>query len=247
MSDETHEQGGNGERRTDDGGALAIVSGLMDERRKYESWLGALEAKRDATPERVFTRVHADYSTRLDAVLEQLRAHSDGLRTELATLSSKLTEIEGEQQHQREERAEAELRAHVGELSPDAWTELAAAADRSIESLGARRTELERELARTRELLTEAERPATPRMPAAAVLSEAPVPEPVAAASSSAMNASGAKPAHTNGATASAGLGAPRDLPELPPAVIAAEARIQEQERAAAAVEANDADVTPPP
>jgi len=249
MSDETmDEQGRHGESRTDDGGALAVVSGLMDERRKYESWLGALEAKRDATPERVFTRVHADYSTRLDAVLEQLRAHSDGLRAELATLSSKLTEIEGEQQHQRDERAEAELRAHVGELSPDAWNELAAAADRSIESLGERRRELERELARTRELLTEAERPATPRMPAAAVPPEPAAPEPVAAAPASAASAPAVEQGYTNGASAPAGVEAPRDLPELTPAVIAAEARIQEEERAASAPnEPNDADVTPPP
>ena len=225
---------------------LSAVSALMDERRKYESWLGALEAKRDVTPERVFTRVHADYSTRLDTVLEQLRAHSDGLRAELATLSSKLTEVEGEQQHQRDERAEAELRAHVGELSPDAWTELAAAADRSIDALGARRGELERELTRTRELLTEAERPATPRLPAAAVPAEPAASEPVVAASASVDEPSASEHAHSNGAAAPAGVEAPRDLPELTPAVIAAEARIQE-ERVAAGTEQNDADVTPPP
>ena len=154
--------------------ALAVVSSLMGERRKYESWLEALDARRDATPERVFTRVHADYSARLDVVLGELKTHSGGLRTELASLTSRLAELEEQQQQQRDERAEAELRAHVGELSAEAWQEIASTADMSIEELTSRHTDVERELTRTRELLNEAERPPTPRgaaaVPAAARL-----------------------------------------------------------------------------
>ena len=46
--------------------SLSTVEMLMAERRKYESWLEALEARRQSTPERVFTRVHGDYHDRLD-------------------------------------------------------------------------------------------------------------------------------------------------------------------------------------
>jgi hypothetical protein len=155
---------GAGEQQAENAeSALARVSTLMQERRKYEGWLESLDARRDSTPARVFSRVHADYSARLDIVLGELSTHSGGLRAELGSLTSRLTSLEEEQQSYLDERAEAELRAHVGELSPDAWKEIAESADRQIEELTGKQTELERELSRTRELLNEAERPPTPR------------------------------------------------------------------------------------
>jgi len=228
---------------------LSAVSALMDERRKYESWLEALEAKRASTPERVFTRVHADYSARLDVVLNELVAHSGGLRSELSTLSSRLAELEDEQQQQRDERAEAELRAHVGELSPDAWKELSSSTDRTLEDLTSRHTDLERELIRTRELLNEAERPATPRG-AAAVPEPVSAPEPVKVqAEAEAVSGDETHTSNPDSFVATApetASPAAAEVPsELPPAVIAAEAAIIEE--AAPAAERGDADVTPQP
>jgi hypothetical protein len=139
---------------------VAAVSGLMEERRKYEGWIVALDARRGATPERVFARVHADYTARLETVVAQLTAHADGLRAEQATLAMRLAELEDEQQKARDARAEAELRAHVGELSASAWESTAAERDANIAELASRHGTLEVELARTRELLSEAERPA---------------------------------------------------------------------------------------
>ena len=258
MSDDTTEQRERQDGTPDAGSSpLSAVSALMDERRKYESWLEALEAKRGATPERVFTRVHADYTARLDVVLNELVAHSGGLRAELSTLSTKLASLEEEQQHQRDERAEAELRAHVGELSPDAWQELSSTTDRTLEDLTSRHTELERELTRTRELLNEAERPATPRG-AAAVPAEASAPAVGAAAHAAAAAASEpvasapenqSAPVGDETAQSSQDLVAPpaSDVPnELPPAVIAAEAAIIDQ-AAAQSSDRGDADVTPAP
>jgi hypothetical protein len=255
MSDQTAEHRDTHDEASGAGSSpLSAVSALMDERRKYESWLEALEAKRGATPERVFTRVHADYSARLDVVLNELVAHSGGLRAELSTLSSRLATLEEEQQQQRDERAEAELRAHVGELSADAWQELSSTTDRSLEDLTARHTELERELIRTRELLNEAERPATPRGgPAVPALASAPS-DPVAAEASSASTSASFAPSPGGhnapaGATAASNdeaVSAPgaNELPaELPASVIAAEAQIIDQ----ATAERGDADVTPLP
>ena len=131
MSDETHTQqqtSGDGQG----GEALTLVESLMAERRKYEQWLAALEARRATTPERVFNRVHADYHDRLDAVVEQLKEHTEGLRAELASLTLRLTAVDEEQQQRHDERAEAELRAHVGELSAEAWEQIARESDRSI-------------------------------------------------------------------------------------------------------------------
>jgi len=235
MKDDRQEQGASA-----DGGAgvdetaLSTVETLMAERRKYESWLETLEARRDSTPERVFTRVHGDYHDRLDAVIQQLKEHTEGLRAELASLTARLSSIDGEQQQRRDERAEAELRAHVGELSPDAWRDISNEADRAIDTLTARHGELERERLRTRELLNEAERPPTPRDASPAIAPPKPQP-PVRA------------PEGVSAPAAQVAQSAAEQPPvEVTAAVIAAEAKLMDQASAAGADRA-DADVTPPP
>jgi hypothetical protein len=145
----------------DEEAALSVVSGLMDERRRFESWLAALEARRATTDERVFTRVHADYTMRLEAIIAQLSSHAEGLRGELTNLAMRLTTLRERQHQAREERAEAELRSHVGELSGHDWEQMAAALDARMASLAESHVALETELHRTRELLADAERPVT--------------------------------------------------------------------------------------
>jgi hypothetical protein len=139
----------------------------MDERRRYEGWLAALEARRSETPKHVFTRVHADYTARLESVVQRLVAHSDGLRAELTVLTTRIATLDEQQHRARDERAEAELRSHVGELTDNAWKEVAAASDALIASLAAQHVAAQEDLRRTRELLADAERPPTP-VPAAA-------------------------------------------------------------------------------
>jgi hypothetical protein len=145
----------------------------MDERRRYEAWLAALEARRAETPKHVFTRVHADYTSRLESVVERLVAHSDGLRAELTTLTTRIASLDEQQHRARDERAEAELRAHVGELTENAWKEMLAASDALIASLAAQHAAAQEDLRRTRELLADAERPPTP-VPAPAQVKTAP-------------------------------------------------------------------------
>ena len=251
-------KGAEGQRGDGDGSSLTLVESLMAERRKYEQWIGALEARRATTPDRVFTRVHADYHDRLDAVIEQLKEHTEGLRAELASLTLRLTAIEEEQQQRRDERAEAELRAHVGELSPESWEQIARDADRSIDGLDSKHAELEHERGKTRELLAEAERPSPPR--GAAAIAPPPAPAAPSAPAPTAPAARAPAPAAAAPAAPSAAAEAPRVAPppspvaapvaelpsELPPQVIAAEARIAEAD-AASAGELADSDVTPPP
>jgi hypothetical protein len=259
MSDEKqeyHDTGADARSGAGDDSSLTLVESLMAERRKYEQWLAALEARRDSTPDRVFTRVHADYHDRLESVVEHLKEHTEGLRAELASLTLRLTAIEEEQQQRRDERAEAELRAHVGELSPQAWAQVAAEADGSIEGLTAKHAELESERRKTRELLNEAERPTPPRtapavkpVPAEAVAAPSPAraepkrEEPSVQATASAPAREGAAPSRAAAAPV------PSEIPaELPPPAIAAEARHAEAASASAApADRLDADVTPPP
>lgn len=158
------------------GDVLAAVSALMEERRRFEGWLAALDVRRAATPDHVFARVHADYSGRLHTVIEQLTTHAGGLRRELESLTDRLGVLREERHRVEDSRAEAELRAHVGELSAEDWTSTAATSDASLADIGERHQAMEHELARTRELLEAAERPAPAAPPE-------PEPEEVAPAS----------------------------------------------------------------
>ena len=143
----------------EEGGAIALVSALMAERRRYEGWIAALEAKRSGTPDHVFTRVHSDYMTRLDAVLVQLTSHADDLRREMESLESRRDALTAEHQKAQDERAESELRAHVGELTAEDWQASATLRDAALAELSARRGDVDQELVRTRELLASTTRP----------------------------------------------------------------------------------------
>ena len=60
---------------TDSNNSLNELPALIDERRQYEGWLAALDARRESTPRHVFERVQADYKTRLQRVAERLASH----------------------------------------------------------------------------------------------------------------------------------------------------------------------------
>ena len=143
----------------EEGGAIALVSALMAERRRYEGWIAALEAKRTGAPDHVFTRVHADYMTRLDAVLVQLTSHADDLRREMEALESRRDALTADHRKAEDERAEAELRAHVGELTAEDWQASATVSDAALAALAAQRSDVDQELMRTLELLESTTRP----------------------------------------------------------------------------------------
>ena len=147
----------------------STVGELMEERRRYETWLAALEAKRAETPKHVYSRVHADYTARLEAVIGRLSGQVEGLRSEITTLASRIASIEEQQHRARDERAEAELRAHVGEMTASDWETAAAKADTLIHDLGRQHADAEAALVRTREFLADAERPATPPVSSAPI------------------------------------------------------------------------------
>ena len=160
---------GTGGPSAGDDSAVTTVGSLMEERRRYELWLAALNARRAETPKHVFARVHADYTTRLEMVMSKLTGQVEGLRAELTTLATRIATLEERQHRARDERAEAELRAHVGEMTAEEWDRAASKADTAIADLVRRHAEAEEALVRTREFLAQAERPATPPEPAAAI------------------------------------------------------------------------------
>jgi hypothetical protein len=114
---------------TDSNSSLNEVPALLDERRRYEGWLAALDARRESTPKHVFDRVQTDYRARLQRVAEELASHRSAIESERANVQSRLSLLSAEEQLHRDERAELELRTHVGELVGEE-------ADRAFGSVG---------------------------------------------------------------------------------------------------------------
>ncbi len=119
------------------------VQALLDERRRYEAWLEALDSRRDTTPAHVFERVQADYKSRLDQVATRLSGHRQVIEDERTSVVSRLSLLDAEEQMRRDERAELDLRAHVGELAEADAASAFSTVDESIEQLAAERSMLQ--------------------------------------------------------------------------------------------------------
>ncbi|MEP6620493.1 MAG: zinc finger Ran-binding domain-containing protein [bacterium] len=220
--------------------ALTAVTALMEQRRRYEGWIAAMDAKRDVTAPHVFERVNGDYVSRLQVVIKELSEHADELRTEMEALEGRLHVIEQDQQRAEDERAEGELRAHVGELSTEDWSTASTASDDRLAELAMSRGEVERELSRTRELLDDAQRPAVPSPEVRA----APAPE----GSSASPTTEGAGPDVSGGVPAGASAAAAvheQEPMELSASVIAAEQQLIDIEEAQSGAPATDAAAVP--
>jgi hypothetical protein len=145
------------------------VTTLYEERQRFEAWLAALEAKRASTPVHIYTRVKADYGARLQRVVEELRTHRTALQELESTLIDRLTALDGEEAKHRDEAAEAELRATVGELASDHFTEVTERTSNAIAGLGEERGRVQAELSQLRHLLDVGTAP----LPVAAVTADA--------------------------------------------------------------------------
>lgn len=157
-------------------GTLEGLHDLLAERSRYEGWLTQLEARTATTPLHVLERVRADYNARLDHVTTQLRGRAVDLEANAASLRSRLAALASEEEARRDERAETELRASVGEFASDKATMTIEQCDQAIASLTAQRDALGSELARLQQVLVLV----IPQEPAPTPV--APTPEPMAAA-----------------------------------------------------------------
>lgn len=140
---------------------------LIEERRRYESWLATLESRREATPQHVFERVKADYAGRLQRVDELLAVHRQAIQDERASLQSRRSLLEAEEQLRRDERAELELRSVVGEFAPGEAEAAFQSVDEALTQLATERESLDSRIKELDGLLTA-------RPPAAAAPAHAP-------------------------------------------------------------------------
>lgn len=94
---------------------------LLEERKRFEQWLATLESKRASTPEHVYNRVRSDYEQRLATVREQLAERTGEIRSAVAGLKERLKQATEQETARVDEMHEAELRAVVGEFTPEQW------------------------------------------------------------------------------------------------------------------------------
>jgi hypothetical protein len=132
---------------------VGAVAALIADRRKYEGYLAALEARRSETPDHVFFRVRSDYERRLSEILERLRSQAPALSERAAVLNARLATLVEEERAIRDRQSEAELRVSVGELSQKAWDALVKETADTVARIAAERTTIHGELAEIRELL----------------------------------------------------------------------------------------------
>ena len=132
---------------------MAAIAALMQERARFEGWLSSLESRRTATPTHVFERVHGDYSRRLQHVLDQISSRASDLQQTRDALRGRLASLQSEEAARRDERAEAELRAMVGEFTDEQWAEVSSRSDNDIGRLVRQRDEVAAELNRVEEIL----------------------------------------------------------------------------------------------
>lgn len=147
---------------TESQNSMDVLNALMEERARYEQWLAQLDARKGTTPPHVFQRVHADYAERLKQVHDQLSGRASDLQETAGALADRVAALYADETALRDERAEAELRAAVGEFGLDHAREVMQRCDEAIATLGAERASVGAELGRVQEILAVAVRPATP-------------------------------------------------------------------------------------
>jgi hypothetical protein len=172
---------------TSDTDAMQALQELLAERQRYEGWMKALEERQASTPPQVFTRVHTDYSLRLDRVMQRLAERTEHVRTTVESMGIRLAGLRSKEAERIEARQEAELRALVGEYTDEEWGKIRDEADLEIELMAEERRGVESELAEMERIL-ELTKPAKAEPAVEAVVQES-VTEPESVAGSAEASA----------------------------------------------------------
>ena len=118
------------------------IDRLLQEREQYATWLSRLDATTDTAPESVRGKVRSDYKARLDAVIEQLRSHSDGLAQQLERHRDTRSELQTREGQAKEIMSEAEVRHAVGEYSDAKWQQIRGEAQKNLVAIREELTQL---------------------------------------------------------------------------------------------------------
>ena len=181
---------------------LAQVDRLLQQREQFEQWLSKLDAAGSKAPDSVRQKVRADYQSRLDAVLVELRSHASAVESALGGHNDALAGLEARQADIQERLAEAEIRHTVGEYTDDEWGAVGAEAEAALNEIGRRIAGEQEEITRLSAVLHLVSKPATPApAPTPTLRIATPMPEPAA---------------EPEAPAAPAASGAPRFVPRTP-------------------------------
>lgn len=136
-----------------DTATMEAVHKLLDERHKYEGWLTALQARKEVTPEHIFQRVNADYSSRLSTVTQQLASYADQIKAALEQLTEKLADLVNQEAECSDERDEAELRSIVGEYTAEEWESVKETTEQQLASLKEERERVSAEVSELQKIV----------------------------------------------------------------------------------------------
>ncbi len=126
------------------------IEKLLQERSQYEQWLARLDAS--GAPDSVRSRVRADYESRLDNVMAQLRAHESTIAEALGRHHVDRERLEARESDLLETLAEAEVRHAVGEYDDKQWNEISGSQKKSLAELRGDLEKVRSEVARLSEV-----------------------------------------------------------------------------------------------
>ncbi|MEO7216944.1 MAG: hypothetical protein ABI026_02005 [Gemmatimonadaceae bacterium] len=129
-----------------DNEAMSALHALLDERQRYQGWLTTLESRRNSTPPHVYDRVQKDYAGRLDGVMQSLAERASQLAGTIESMTAELAALRQHESDRTDERHEAELRAAVGEFTPEDWDRRRTEADADLGRIASERHSLQAEL-----------------------------------------------------------------------------------------------------
>lgn len=161
-----------------DSNPIDALEGLLEERRRYEGWIAQLEERRATSPSHVVDRVRSDYLGRLEGVTQQLRGRASDLEGLAAGLRARISTLMADEGGRRDERAELELRALVGEFDPERAQQSMSACDEAIGRLTSERGALEHELRRITDVLAMVAPPSSALAPQGSMAPPSPTAKP---------------------------------------------------------------------
>ncbi len=128
------------------------IEELLEQRAKFEDWLGKLDETQKLASESVRDRIRTDYEKRLNAVVDELRGHSDAVAEQLAELRVTQSDLTSQQESSEEALAEAEVRHAVGEYDDEEWEKIHGESSEALEGVKAQLEQINTEIDRLAEV-----------------------------------------------------------------------------------------------
>ncbi len=134
------------------------IDQLLTDREKYATFIKRLESERTSSSERAYSKVRADYESRLHDVVKSLQSHSDSLRQRLQDMERSVRDLQASREKRNEELEEARLRRSVGEYRDDGeWNALEGGMRDALQQADDELAAAHEEIARLQDIIAQVE------------------------------------------------------------------------------------------